>query len=139
MRCSDSTKIERREERIARNRSRASPTTIQDTLWQTVNYGRGVVSTRTFFTERIQQGDIENTRVLEIVCQDEKLGNVTSVYWVLVNDKDTMGEIGVQWANILWNEDISIVSIIGSFLYSCLMEGLFNGGSRFELSHRIRF
>jgi hypothetical protein len=78
-----------------------------------VNYGRGVVSTRTFFTERIQQGDIENTRVLEIACQDEKLGNATSFYWVLVNDNDTMGEVGVEWTNILWDNDIDRSLIIG--------------------------
>jgi hypothetical protein len=77
-----------------------------------VSFARGVVSTRTFFTERIQQGDIENTRLLEIACQDERHGNATSVYWVLVNDNDTVGEIGVQWSNILWNDDIDMMLIV---------------------------
>jgi hypothetical protein len=78
-----------------------------------VDYGRGVVSTRTFFTERIQQDYIENTRVLKIECRDEDLGNATSCYWVLVNDSDIMADVGFEWVCILWGEIITKTMIVG--------------------------
>jgi hypothetical protein len=94
MRCSDPRDIKEYEERVARNRSRASPTTIQDSLRQTVNV-RGVVSTRTFFTERTQQGDINNTRVLEIECLNLETWH-RKMYWVFVNDDDTIEDVEKQ-------------------------------------------
>jgi hypothetical protein len=110
MRCSDPRDIREYVERVARNRSRTSPTTIQDSLRQTENV-RGVVSTRTFFTERTQQGDIENTRVLEIECLNMETW-IMKMYWVLVNDDDTIGDVEKQWSNIFWGDSISRRTII---------------------------
>jgi hypothetical protein len=110
MRCSDPRDIREYVERVAHNRSRASPTTIQDSLRQTENV-RGVVSTRTFFTERTQQGDIENTRVLEIECLNMETWFM-KMYWVLVNDDDTIEDVEKQWSNIFWGDSISRRTII---------------------------
>jgi hypothetical protein len=110
MRFSDPRNTKEYEERVARNRSRASPTTIQDSLRQTVNV-RGVVSTRTFFTERIQQGDINNTRMLEIECLNEETWHI-KMYWVLVNDDDTIEDVEKQWSNIFWGDAMSRRTII---------------------------
>jgi hypothetical protein len=70
-----------------------------------------VVSTCTFFTERIQQGDIDNTRVLEIDCLNEETWLVT-LYWVLVNDNDTIEDIELQWLRILWGNAVSRITMI---------------------------
>jgi hypothetical protein len=72
---------------------------------------RGVVSTRTFFTERIQQGDINNTRVLEIECLNEETWHIR-LYWVLVNDDDTIEDVEIQWSNILWGDAMSRRTIV---------------------------
>jgi hypothetical protein len=70
-----------------------------------------VVSTRTFFTERIQKGDINNTRVLEIYCLNEETRH-TTLYWVLVNDNDTIEDVEIKWSSILWGDAISRKMII---------------------------
>jgi hypothetical protein len=76
-----------------------------------VNYAQGVVSTRTFFTKRIQQGDINNTRVLEIECLNEETWHIT-LYWVLVNDNDTIEDVEIQWSSILWGDAVTRKTMI---------------------------
>jgi hypothetical protein len=93
-------------ERIAANRERV-PSNILDLLEMEPTpreYFLNPDSARTFHTASIQQGEIDNARLIGLV---HKRGQQTERYWVWVGEDDTASEIGDQWFQILWNFDMS--------------------------------
>jgi hypothetical protein len=92
-------------ERIAANRERV-PSNILDLLEMEPTpreYFLNPDSARTFHTASIQQGEIDNARLIGLV---HKRGQQTERYWVWVGEDDTASEIGDEWFQILWNFDM---------------------------------
>jgi hypothetical protein len=87
-------------ERIAANRERV-PSEILDQLEMKLtlyNFFLDPQRARTFYTATIQQGDIQNARLIGLV---HKRGQQTERYWVWVGEDDTASDIGDQWLHIL--------------------------------------
>jgi glycosyltransferase involved in cell wall biosynthesis len=88
-------------ERIAANRERV-PSDILDLLEMDPTpreYFLNPHFIRTFYTAAIQNGNIENARLIGLV---HKRGQQIERYWVWVGEDDAASDIGDQWLHIIY-------------------------------------
>jgi hypothetical protein len=88
-------------ERIAANRERV-PSNILDLLETEPTpreYFLNPHFVRTIYTAAIQNGDIDNARLIGLV---HKRGQQTERYWVWVGEEDTASDVGDQWLHIIY-------------------------------------
>jgi hypothetical protein len=93
------------EMRIARNRERVLPSvlTLLETEPTPPEYFLNPDGRRTFYTESIQKGEIDNARLIGLV---HRKSQQAECYWVWVGEHETASEIGDEWFQILWNFDM---------------------------------
>jgi hypothetical protein len=86
-------------ERIAANRERVPSNILArlDMATKPRGYLLGPHRARTFYTASIQNGDIQNARLIGLV---NARGQQTERYWVWVGEDDTASDIGDQWLHI---------------------------------------
>jgi hypothetical protein len=86
-------------ERIAANRERVPSNILArlDMAPKPRGYLLGPNRARTFYTASIQNGDIQNARLIGLV---NARGQQTERYWVWVGEDDTASDIGDQWLHI---------------------------------------